>query len=278
MPMSFDDAAAEQQGAVEQPAVPEPAGAERAATAFREVVIIGGGCYGSFYAGQLRTALERGRIRAEVISVIDRDRDCQAARTFTWSPPFALVTAEWDQYLDALLERPAPLAERPDDAIVPSPLMPHLMANWLLRWAGRRHQRTAVTVIPLEPPLGTPYDRLGRDDNRYLSFADWLCPTHCIEPHICPVTRGPRTWEMADALIEYVARRNRHRPTLGPALFLTRHRAHGVGMFDAAEARSAARLLEEAIGRPDRPDLVVATVSSCHGAAACLRPGPGSPR
>jgi hypothetical protein len=238
---------------------------------FRRVAIIGGGSYGTFYARQLAAATARGHLRADRIEVVDRDPGCRVVRELPADPGRDLVVSEWGAFLDGFLDAPPPAAG-PDDAIVPSPLMPHLMAEWLERLARRRWPARAVGFVPAATPLRTPYDTIGRDGQRYVSFADWLCPTHCVEPHVCPAIGAPRTWEMADALVEYTARLGRERPTAGPALFLTRHRAFGVGMFDAGEARAARTLLA---GLDDHAtvDLVVATVSSCHGAIGILRLG-----
>ncbi len=238
-------------------------------TDFRDVVIIGGGCYGSFYAGQLAEARSRGKVAFRQVIVVDRDPDCQAVRTGPLPADFLLTESAWNPFLDAFLNREPPPDGAPDDAIVPSPLMPHLMAHWLERVTERVWPGSVAEAVAVDRPLGTPYDVLAPDGTRYVSFADWLCPTHCIEPQICPVIRGPRTWEMSDALTAYVARLDRDRPTTGPALFVTRHRAFGVGMFDVAEARAARTLLGEAVGRG--ADLVVATVSACHGAVGMLR-------
>jgi len=253
--------------------VDEPV-ADLPATAFRDVVVVGGGCYGTFYSGQLAAALARGKITARSIVLVDRNPDCQAARDAKRQSPFRLVIADWDHYLDGFLDHPPPEVGDPDDAIVPSPLMPHLMAEWLLGVAGRLRPDREVSLVPVDQPVGTPYDVHPPGANRFVSFADWLCPTHCIEPHVCPITGGPRTWEMSDALTAYVARVSRTRPMAGPALFVTRHRAHGVGMFDVSEARSARSLLVGALGEPGQVELLVATISSCHGAVSCLRVGP----
>ncbi|MSR03463.1 MAG: hypothetical protein EXR94_12115 [Gemmatimonadetes bacterium] len=238
-------------------------------TDFRDVVVIGGGCYGSFYAGQLAEARTRGKITFRRVILVDRDPACQAVRSGPLPADFSLTGAEWNSFLDEFLNREPPPDGSPDDAIVPSPLMPHLMAHWLQRLTGRHWPGSVAEAVAVDRPLGTPYDVLAPDGTRYVSFADWLCPTHCIEPHRCPVIRGPRTWEMKDALAAYVARLDRDRPTAGPALFVTRHRAFGVGMFDVAEAREARTLLGEAVGRG--ADLVMATVSACHGAVGMLR-------
>jgi len=243
------------------------------ATSFRDVAIIGGGCYGSFYAGQLAKARERGGVELGRVLVVDRDPNCQAVREGLIGDGVELVTAEWSGFVaDFLATRPPEAG--PDDAIVPSPLMPHLMADWLLALAARSWPEREPRLAPATEPAGTPYDRVGPDGTRYLSYADWLCPTHCVEPAICPVTRGPRTWEMGELVAEYARGLGRSRPVAGAATFVTRHRAFGVGMFDAEEARAAARLVERAARESGPVAVVVATISSCHGALGLLELGP----
>ncbi len=243
--------------------------------AFRDVVIIGGGCYGAFYAAQLSEAALRGKIRFSSVIVVDRDAACQAVREGRIAERVTLAVAEWGVFLDQFLDRPPPDPGQPDDAIVPSPLMPHLMAEWLVRVGRRAAPERSFDSVLVDQPVGTPYDRLGPGGNRYVSFADWLCPTHCIEPHRCPVIRAPRTWEMADTIAEYTDRLGRDRPILGPALFITRHRAYGVGMFDLAEVRSARAWMDRALATSGEVDLVVGTISACHGAIGVLRCGDG---
>ena len=245
------------------------------ARAFRDVMVVGGGCYGTFYAGQLASAADRGKLSYRRVLVVDRDPECQAARTLAPRDDRVLVTADWGAYLDELLAREPPRPGAPDDAIVPSPLMPHLMAEWLEREARRRFPARAVTRRAASEPVGTPYDVLAPDGTRYVSFADWLCPTHCVEPLTCPVIRGPRTWEMREAAERYVGRLAGAERVVGPALFLTRHRAFGVGMFDVALAREAGRLLAGLGRSPAAGSLVVGTISSCHGALTRLELGPG---
>lgn len=243
------------------------------AAPLRDVAIIGGGCYGSFYAGQLEAACRKGKLALRRVLLVDRDPACRAALTLAPFPGREIVVAEWEDFLRTFLAAAPPDPGEPDDAVVPSPLMPHLMAGWLLgrardRWPGREAALTTPDV-----PLGTPYDALGPDGTRYVSFADWICPTHCVEPLTCPMIRAPRTWEMGDALAGYTARLDRRRPTRGPALFTTRHHAFGVGMFGAGEIRASRALVEEA-GRDAGPmDVVVGTVSACHGAVSILRLG-----
>jgi hypothetical protein len=236
----------------------------------RDVAIIGGGCYGSFYAGQLETARRKGGLGVRRILVVDRDAGCQASQT----PGREVIVSDWDRFLREFLETAPPPSGAPDDAVVPSPLMPHLMATWLRATAEREWPDRAISLVPPEEPLGTPYDTIGPDGTRYASFADWICPTHCIEPLVCPIIRAPRTWEMGEALVEYTERLAARRPTAGPALFTTRHHAYGVGMFGAPEIRASRAAVLSAGASGESVDVVVGTISACHGAVSILRIGP----
>jgi hypothetical protein len=243
------------------------------AAPLRDVAIIGGGCYGSFYAGQLEAACRKGRLAVRRVLVVDRDPACRAARTLEAFPGREVVVAEWEHFLRTFLAAEPPGPGEPDDAVVPLPLMPHLMAGWLLGVARGCWPRREAALTAPDVPLGTPYDALGPDGTRYVSFADWICPTHCVEPLTCPMIRAPRTWEMGDALARYTERLDRRRPTRGPALFTTRHHAFGVGMFGGGEIR-ASRATLEAAGRDAGPvEVVVGTISACHGAVSVLRLG-----
>jgi len=236
----------------------------------RDVAIIGGGCYGTFYAGQLAEARDRGRLEYRRVLVVDHDPACRAAHELAPRPDRALVVADWDDFLDRFLgAADAPRPAGPDDALVPTPLMPHLMARWLERraradWPGRE-----VGLRPLVAEAGTPYESTGPDGTRYLSFADWICPVHCIEPLTCPVIRAPRTWDLSGT-VESLARRL---GLAGPATFVCRHQAFGVGMFFAREARAGAGLVAGAGASGEAAAVVVATVSRCHGAACLLELG-----
>ncbi|MGH7513819.1 MAG: hypothetical protein ACREOQ_12945 [Gemmatimonadales bacterium] len=245
--------------------------------ALGEVVIVGGGCYGSFYAGQLRRARERGAATWRRLLVVDRDPRCRAAEQLAGSTGVELVVEDWGDFFDHYL---AGAADRsgPPDAIVPSPLMPHLMFDWLLRRARARWPGRDVSPHPVPLGPGTPYDAQGPDGTRYVSFADWLCPTHCIEPSTCPVIRAPRTWEMGDAMVALTHSLNREHPTAGPVLFTCRHRVYGVGMFDVATVLEGDAVVARAGSAEEETDVLVGTVSACHGAASLLRLGPSAAR
>ena len=238
----------------------------------RDVAIVGGGCYGTFYARQLIRAAERGAARYRRLLVVDRDPACRFAREVGPSGDRELVQSDWGEFFDRWLGSSPAVGDVPD-AIVPSPLMPHLMYDWLVRrararWPGRKVERRALPVGP-----GTPYDKLAPDLTRYVSFADWLCPTHCIEPSTCPVIRAPRTWEMSEALERLTGTLGEAAPTAGPVLFVCRHRVYGVGMFDVESVLAGDRLVAEAGRAHPSVDVVVGTVSACHGAAGVLHVG-----
>ncbi|MEX2156360.1 MAG: hypothetical protein WD773_05925 [Gemmatimonadales bacterium] len=208
--------------------------------------------------------------------IVDRDENCQARRELGDAPDREFVTSDWSGFFDRFLATVRPSDAPTDDFIVPSPHMPHLMFEWLLRRARARWPRRAVGVEPVPGDLGTPYDRAGGgpDQARYVSFADWICPTHCIEPALCPAIGAPRTWEMADA-VRGLAQRLRQggRPVAGPALFVCKHHVFGVGTFAADAVRTGDRLVEEAGASGAPAEVLVGTISSCHGALNMLSLG-----
>ena len=249
----------------------------------RDVIVIGGGCYGTFYAGQLAKAREKGKARYRRVVVVDRDPDCRARRELGPAPDRDFVASEWSAYFDAVLGA-AVRARRdePQDYIVPSPLMPHLMFEWVVRRARARWPERHVTVEPVPGTLGTPYDRAAPapDHTRYVSFADWICPTHCVEPALCPAIGQPRSWEMGEAVTQLAERlrgvgqgEGEGERVSGPALFVCRHHVFGVGTF-AVDAVLAGDALVAAAGESGEPaGVLIGTISSCHGALNVLRIG-----
>lgn len=236
------------------------------------IVVIGGGCYGGYYVRQLARASEAGALSWRRLLVVDRDADCAVARR---GGAAELVVSEWGGFLDRWL---GDAADDPTgaacDAIVPSPLMPHLALDWLERRARRRWGARAVERLALTTAPATPWERAGHDGTHYVSFATWTCPVNCIEPARCPHTRAERSWTMPAAAREYVSlRRAAREPLEGPFVFHCTHRAYGVGMLDVADVLAAdAAIASRAAG--GEAEFLVGTVSHCHGALGRLRIGP----
>lgn len=235
---------------------------------FGRIVVIGGGCYGSWYAQQLTRATQRGALQSKEIVIVDHDASCTVAARLAAGAyagaPVRLEVSSWAAYLRRWLDAgPESVVH---DAMVPSPLMPHLCLDWLMaraqdRWPGRAMQ---VTPLPQAPP--TPWERAAPDGRHYVSFATWTCPVNCIEPARCPVTRGERDWSMPVAISSYAAQQPSVR---GTAIFHCAHRTFGVGMIDAVAIAHADRQL--AVWGADGPcSVLVGTVSHCHGALGVL--------
>lgn len=241
----------------------------RAHQRFGTIVVVGGGCYGGYYVRQLGRAEHAGAVSWDRLLVVDHDASCAVTRlpAAERPPRLEVVTEEWDDFFARFLAAAAAdPASASGDAIVPSPLMPHLMAGWIMSRAQARWPQREVAIAPLGRPPEVRWERAGDDHTHYVSFADWMCPINCIEPEVCPHTRGPRDWSMPPALRAYAAAESAAgRPVDGPYLFRCLHRAYGVGMLDVrdiveADAAIAAR------GALGPATFLVGTVSHCHGA------------
>jgi hypothetical protein len=267
------------------------------------IVVCGGGCYGGYYVRQLARARAAGATAFDRILVVDRDPGCDVARLVTsiarddtagieahgWRSrradpavsaideayrhlPVQFVCTDWAPFFDEWFGRAIDTPEESArDAVVPSPLMPHLLADWVATRM-RVHQSTAtVERIALASPPETPWQRAAPDLAHYASFATWMCPINCIEPARCPETRGPRDWSMPESVRQAAERaRAAGTPFDAVAVFHTTHRTYGVGMFDVRDAIEADRSLRRMGGMRSFTALV-ASVSHCHGALAALR-------
>lgn len=241
----------------------------RATQQYGDLVVVGGGCYGSYYVRQLHRARLATALRWERLLVVDRDPDCPVA---LGTEEVTFVCRDWSLFFNEYLGEAATrgTAAVAADAIVPSPLMPHLMSQWVVsrsraRWPGRDLKLTS-----LEGALDVPWQRSGEDGTHYVSFAAWMCPINCIEPATCPHTRGPRAWSLPPTVRAFVeTERLRGRRIDGPAILHCAHRAYGVGMFGVDEVLAADALVAQvAAGRA--AEVLVGTVSHCHGALAVL--------
>jgi hypothetical protein len=239
---------------------------------YGSIVVVGGGCYGSYYVRQLQRAARAGAITARAIVVVDHDASCAVAVSSAVSEsdsiPMRVEVADWRAFFARYLETAAAAPERHAlDAIVPSPLMPHLMAEWIVERARARWPTRVVETVAVTEPLAVPWQRSGADGTYYVSFADWICPVNCIEPRTCPVTRGPRDWSLPPTVRQYAADH-----ASSAAIMHCRHRTFGVGMFDTIEVIDADATVQR-IGDTGG-DVLIGTTSHCHGALTQLVIGP----
>jgi hypothetical protein len=249
---------------------PETIRAARATQRFGTIVVVGGGCYGGYYVRQLARAERAGALAWDALVVVDRERTCPVALLPAEERPSAMrvEVAEWRAWFAGYLGRAAADPAAHDrDAIVPSPLMPHLMADWLADRARDRWPSRHVGTAPLATAPSVPWQRAGDDGTHYVSFAEWMCPINCIEPARCPHTRGERSWSMPAALAAYVEQEGAAGRRLeGPLVFHCAHRAYGVGMLDVRDILAADRTIAARGEQPGRTDFLIGTASHCHGA------------
>jgi hypothetical protein len=238
---------------------------------FGRIIVVGGGCYGGYYVRQLARAASAGAVRWRSLTVVDRDERCAVARLPASERPahMEVVASDWRAFFSDYLGSASGDPPSADDAIVPSPLMPHLMADWLMDRVRRRWPERDVRTAPLDGAPAVPWQRPGDDGTHYVSFAEWMCPITCIAPARCPETRGVRNWSMPIAVREYVDAERAAGRALEPALlFHCTHRAYGVGMIDVADVLGADAAIAAAKDGPAR--FLVGTVSHCHGALRVL--------
>jgi hypothetical protein len=209
--------------------------------------------------------MERGRLAATEIWIVDRDPGC-CASTLEPRPGRRILTAHWDEFFErhlATWRTPGSPAGR--DLLVPVHTTPHLLARWLARALSASHsvERIEVATLP-----STPHAARAADGGMTLSFAEWLCPMHCVEPHLCPATRQHRSWDVSRALVSYARHlREQELPGLaGPYLARCTHLVEGVGVVVLGDWMGAARRIAAAASGGQCRALI-GTVSGCHGVA-----------
>jgi len=185
-----------------------------------ELLVLGGDSFGEYHARQLRRAAA-GNVR--------------------------VVTSDWLEELGEWIPNASP-----DDQLVPGPMMPHLLWQWLAGELG-------AEAAPPPRAWGLPFEKPGPAGELYLSAAAWVCPATCIEPAHCPVLHAPRDWDLGDIIESRALAEG-----LRPAVFRCVHYAGGVGTV-------AASALQAAAAAPSGPNgILVATTSRCHAAVGCL--------
>jgi hypothetical protein len=219
-------------------------------------VVLGGAEIGAGSVRQLLRAAAAGRLETDRIVVVDRDPACAASRVA--DRRVRLVTADWSEWLDRHLG-----ALGAHDQVVPYHWAPHL----LLEWLGRQTERAggAATRGGSVPPHRVPVERPTACGDRALSYATWICPPTCVEPALCPHTRGPKDWSLAKDL--ETARPGE--PLDGRIVFRCLHLVYGVGTVPVAAIQAARDRVLEGLRAGTRRWLV-ATSSHCHALATVL--------
>jgi len=195
-----------------------------------------------------------GRITFGRVVVVDRDPGCAAASLV--SERVRLEVAPWNDWLAENLSHCGM-----GDHLVPYHWAPHVLLDWLGADLSR-HGLTLRRAASLEePPVCPPVLRETKAGDLALSYAEWLCPPACIEPALCPHTRGPKSWSLAGELAK------------GPRSFVfpCLHLAYGVGTIPLSAIFGVRDHLVEAVRRgevgPEAPAWI-ASASHCHGLAA----------
>lgn len=231
-------------------------------------MVVGGGCFGAHHVRHLEKGRKRGRISADarIIMVDHNERPSSLdAPEVGGNPHLTHVRSDWLDYMKANWDRLPSHTQ-----IVPAPVAPHLAFEWLVWSLQVRLGDKAVSTIPMLPEFGgLPYEYLAPSGDRYISAAGWICPTNCRAPHICPMTRDVRFWDLEETVRNFAAE---HPDKIASAVvFKPQFRVPGVDVIRLGEYTSERdRLL--ALMRSCSPGMqvVVGTVSPCHGAVSLM--------
>jgi len=259
--------------------------------------IMGGGCYGTFYARQLLRARAAGALRVDEIGVVDSAPAPRACALLSRTEPLRHYQESWDDFLDRSLAAPAAFASgdaaaaappssagdarlsTSADILVTPPFTPHLAVAWLLRTLPRRAPGLDWRLERFGRLPATPFRHQAEGGPLLLSHADWVCPVNCIEPERCPKIRAPRDWDMERTARDLAGSLTEGgQPVDVVELFLCQHLAYGVGGYPLARLPLAAQAILDAAQRDGAVRALVGTVSHCHGALNLLHGSTGMDR
>ena len=228
--------------------------------------MISGGAEGAVYVRQLLRAARAGKLAALRIDVIDRAPGCAAVREFGADSQVRFVVADWVDWLETQLDALPQGAQ-----LVPYHWAPHVLLDWLSRQVARAGG-LAVRGAPLAR-RGLPFEASVAHGDQALSYAAWLCPPTCIEPALCPHTRGEKSWSLATDLAAA------HAPDAvdGRIVFKSLHFAYGVSTIPVADILAGRDAVVSGLAAGSRTYLV-ATSSHCHALATTLRVERDGPR
>jgi hypothetical protein len=222
-----------------------------------DFIVLGGGCFGSFYVRQLLRGADRLGVGS--IHVVDRDENCRVRREYGDVARVVYHIQDWKQFLFPYFDRALSRrlgGEEVQDRYVPPTFAPHVLMELFIEKARLEFSELKFERRPFEKTVGTPVDMALPAGTRALSFATWTCPASCIEPPTCPHTRGPKDWDMKEHL-------QGHFDSLH--VFQCRHYAMGVGTIAVNDIVDEYLRFRETLQRPGRHLAAMASVSSCHG-------------
>ena len=197
-----------------------------------------------------------GKITFGRIVVVDRDPRCAVATLV--NERVRLDVASWNDWLAAHLSHAGP-----GDHLVPYHWAPHVLLDWLTADLARHGLALTRTFELAEPPARPPVLRETKGGDLAMSYAEWLCPPACIEPALCPHTRGPKTRSLATDLAK--APRS--------FVFPCMHLAYGVGTIPVSAIFNVRDRLVDALRRGDagpKKPIWIGSASHCHGLAAAV--------
>lgn len=218
-----------------------------------EIVVIGGGCYGTTQTQRLLRAMEMHAIPRSDIVVVDRNARPMAAEIVK-SDMVRFVRSEWEEFLINYLRS----YEHGSGMLVPAHISPHLLLNVSARLISEK-AGFGWRKETLDAHFNLPFDKES-NGVRYISRAAWLCPFSCIEPEMCPAIRAPRDWDLSITVAQKMDEMG-----IPSAVFKVVHYAWGVGTIGFDDISLAINRHADRIGREKGGKLAVATTSNCHG-------------
>ena len=235
-----------------------------------QFVVFGGGCFGTHHVRSIEKGRTRGRISPDArIIMLDRNAHPSALDLpeVGDNRHLTFVQTDWLDYMKTNWDTLPPETEA-----VPAPVAPHLAFEWLVWSLRERLGEDAISIEPMSHEFGgLPYEYLAPSGARFISAADWICPTNCRAPHICPMIRDVRTWELSRTVNEYA---EAHADTVAAAVvFEPRFRVPGIDRLYLREYTEARDRILDLYSQPEAAgkEVVVATVSPCHGAVSQMR-------
>ena len=228
-----------------------------------KIIIIGGGCFGTFYTRELLKAKEEGQLDYSHLIIVDKNAGCQVVKEIH-DPLAQIVPMEWAAYLKKYASNHFnnDSQEVLADLMVPSHWAPHLLGEMLFHRIQNDSDLPALRIekMKFSKKIGPPYEKILANDDHAVSFATWECPSHCIEPKKCPTTKDDRDWEMGECLQSFFKDKS-----LCYYSFFCCHLADEVAAIPMKEIYKEYVRLKEDIKKHKVYKFAMATHSSCHG-------------